>query len=240
MHKSTPAMEAGEIPSSDLIARVGGMIQKMAQAGAFLDGAGLRQSALGARLDFTAGQRIVTRGPFTGANELTAALCIVTVKDIDSAVGWATRLASLLGDCRIDIRPVTEPWDLGMAPRPADLTTTRYMLLLKADAAFEAGTTVSAVRTAVAKLAQEMKSAGIYQTAEVPQPGQFSKRVVFKSGKAKVTDGPFAESKELIAGYVLLGLPSITEAIEWAPTYAAALGDIELDVRPLYEPSELA
>ncbi len=241
MHKSDPATEAGQLPSQDLIARVGRMIQGMAQAGAFLDGAGLRQSALGVRLDFAGGKRTATPGPFKGENELTAGLCIVKVHNRDDAVAWASRFAAIIGDARIDIRPVTEPWDLGMAMRPAAHPFTRFMLVLKADARYESGTTPSpAIVAAVARLIEEMKTAGVYQTAELLQPGRSSKRVHFKSGKATVLDGPFTESKELVSGYVLLRLPSIDSAVEWAPSYAAALGDIELDIRPLHESADLA
>ena len=139
MHKSDPGTEAGQLPSKELIARVGGMIQEMAQGGAFLDGAGLRQTALGVRLEFAGGKRTITPGPFKGERELTAGLCIVKVKNLDAAVEWATRFAAIVGDARIDIRPVTEPWDLGMGSRPADQDFTRYMLVYKADARYESG-----------------------------------------------------------------------------------------------------
>jgi hypothetical protein len=56
------------------------------------------------------------------------------------------------------------------------------------------------------------------------------------SGKNRVvSDGPFAESKELIAGFSLLELDSLAEALAWADRYAAILGDNEVDVRELNE-----
>ncbi|MEP6472087.1 MAG: YciI family protein [Gemmatimonadota bacterium] len=241
MHKSDPATEAGQLPDQELIGRVGGMIQEMARSGAFLDGAGLRQTALGARLDFVGGIRTITRGPYTGDREWTAALAIIKVASLDAAIEWATSLATAVGDARIDIRPVTEPWDLGMAPKPVDQSFIRYMLLYKADERYEGGAAPARkITDAVAALIEAMKAAGVYQTAELLQPGRHSKRVRFTNGKPTVLDGPFTESKELISGYVLLKLPSIQEAVDWAPTYAAALGDIELDIRPLFELADLA
>ena len=48
-------------------------------------------------------------------------------------------------------------------------------------------------------------------------------------------DGPFAESRELIAGYALMSVASLDEAIEWSSRFAAIMGDLEIDVRPVYE-----
>ena len=58
----------------------------------------------------------------------------------------------MLGDVEIDIRPVTEPWDIGIGPKPQDVTTMRYMILRKATAATEAGSapTPGTARRAVA------------------------------------------------------------------------------------------
>ena len=47
---------------------------------------------------------------------------------IDDAAAWAARFAGIVGDVEIDIRPVTEPWDLGLMEKPASETTTRFML----------------------------------------------------------------------------------------------------------------
>jgi hypothetical protein len=52
-------------------------------------------------------------------------------------------------------------------------------------------------------------------------------------------DGPFAESKELIAGFSLLELPSKPEALAWADRYAAILGDNEVDVREVHDPAAM-
>ncbi|HUQ50746.1 MAG TPA: YciI family protein, partial [Gammaproteobacteria bacterium] len=52
-------------------------------------------------------------------------------------------------------------------------------------------------------------------------------------GKQTVVDGPFAESKELVGGFAIVDLESRAEAIEWAQRYAAVLGEVELDIRPV-------
>ncbi len=240
MHKTNASNEAGVRPPPELIAGVGRMIGEMRQAGIFRDGAGLRASSLGVRLEPRDGARTVTPGPFVGKHELPAALCILRVGSREEAVEWASRFAAIVGDAELDIRPVTEPWDLGLAEKPKDDPTVRYMVVYKADPQYEAGALPSPeVRAATARLLDEMKAAGVYLTADALQPSARSKRIRAAGPKYTLTDGPFAESKELIAGFVTLELPSMTEALAWAQRYAAVLGEVELDIRPLVEPEEL-
>ena len=234
MHKSSPRWEAGATPSPELIARVGTMIGEMAQAGALLGAEGLRATSQGVRLAFAGGARNVTKGPFPGANELIAGFMIVRTGSLDEAIEWATRFAGVVGDVEIDIRPVTEPWDLGMTPKPAGLTTRRFMVMHKADRRSEAGIPPTPQQAAeLEKLVDAMKTAGVLLSAEWMQPSSKGVRFVFAGGRRTMTDGPFAESKELIAGFVILRVESMREAIAWAPRYAEAVGDIELDVLAL-------
>jgi hypothetical protein len=238
--KASPENEAGIILDPDVFAKVRQMIGEMIQAGAYLVGEGLRASSLGVRVRFVRGQRSVTKGPFSGQNELTAGICIVRCNTIDDAVEWASRFAAIIGDCEFDIRTLVEPWDVGWGTRPADQRFTRYMLVLKGDAAYEAGKLPDAgQRAAIARLIDAMKAADVYQVAELLKPSRQARRIIFQEGTARVIDGPFAESKELIAGYLLLDLPSLDAVAAWTPIYAKAIGDTEFDIRPLYEPAEL-
>jgi PhnB protein len=66
------------------------------------------------------------------------------------------------------------------------------------------------------------------------QPSSKGRRLFFRDGKPAVTDGPFTESKELIAGFSILEVPSIDDAVPWATRFAKLLGDIEIEMRPLY------
>ena len=240
MHKTNAANEAGIRPSQELIAGVGRMIGEMSRAGVFRAGEGLRASSLGVRLQFCDGVRTVTPGPFVGRHELPAALCVLRVRSREEAVEWASRFAAAVGDAEVDIRPVTEPWDLGFGEKPKGDPTTRYMAVLKADATSEAGGLLTPqARAAIARVIDQSKSAGVFVTAEALHPSARSKRIHVAGGKHTVLDGPFAESKELIAGFVTLEVPSMVEAMAWAPRYAEILGDVELDVRPLFETEEL-
>src|SRR5688500_11261636 len=114
MHRTNPHWEAGAIPGPELIARVGTLLGDLASAGALAGAEGLRASSEGVRLRFSGGRRTLIHGPFESGNELPAGFSILRVRSLDEAIEWASRQATVLGEVEIDIRPVTEPWDIGM------------------------------------------------------------------------------------------------------------------------------
>lgn len=239
LHKSTPDTEAGIRPGMDLIQRVGAMIGEMKQAGVFRDGAGLRASSLGVRVTFAGGKRSEERGPFVGRNEDPAAFCILKVRSLEEAVQHAASFAALLGDGECDIRPVTEPWDLGFGEKPKDDPTTRFMLVWKA-APDGAGALPSLqTRAALGKLIADLTARGIFTQGEAFRASREAKRMAIMPGKRRAVDGPFAESKELISGFCTIEVPSLAAALPWAEMYVAAVGEVELDLRPLHEAGDL-
>jgi hypothetical protein len=224
-----------------VIAKVGALTGEMVKAGVFLAGEGLQASSKGVRLNFSGGRRTLTKGPFTGSNELISGFCIVRVGSIDEAVEWATRFAEVVGDVEVDIRPVMEPWDLGFCPKPEGDSTVRFMMAHKADKNSEAGAhPAPEVMARMGRLIDDMVKAGVFVTAEGLRPSSEGVRVKFSKGQRTVTDGPFAESKELIAGYCILKADSKEEAFKWAPPFAEAVGDVEIDIRPLYKGPDCA
>src|SRR6267378_2919747 len=171
MHRTDARWEAGAIPSREFIASVGKLIGELADAGVLLGAEGLRASSQGVRLRFSAGRRQVIKGPFIGENELSAGFWIVQVPAIEEALEWASRLAAAIGDVEIDVRPVTEPWDIGMTSAPENLTLRRYMLLRKATAASEAGIRLSPRQRAdLGRVLEEMTRTGALLTAADLQP----------------------------------------------------------------------
>ena len=93
----------------------------------------------------------------------------------------------------------------------------RFMMLLKADKVTEAGVLPSREDLEVMdKYNQELIDAGVLLDAAGLQPSSKGAKVTFPGGKAQVTDGPFIETKELIAGYWMIKVKSREEAIEWA------------------------
>ena len=83
------------------------------------------------------------------------------------------------------------------------------------------------------KLIDDMTQAGVLVVTGGFGPDSKAKRLSFNNGKMTVTDGPFAEAKEMIAGFALIEVKSIDEALEWAPRFARLVGDVEIDVRTL-------
>lgn len=122
----------------------------------------------------------------------------------------------------------------------------RFMMLLKADKRTEAGVLPSRQDLEVmGKYNEELVKAGVLLDGAGLQPSSKGARVTFPDGKPQVTDGPFAETKELIAGYWLIRVKSMEEAIEWAKRVpfdripnAGRVAEIEL--RQLFELSDFA
>ena len=114
----------------------------------------------------------------------------------------------------------------------------RFMIIRKADSDTEAGAMpTEELVTAMMKYNEEMVNAGVMTGGDGLQPSRKGARIRFSGGRPTVIDGPFAEAKELIAGYTLIEAKSKEEAIEWAKRWPPQDGDgnVELEVRQLYE-----
>ncbi|MDB4989751.1 MAG: hypothetical protein JWN04_4929, partial [Myxococcaceae bacterium] len=189
------------------------------------------------RLRWRGGKRELTRGPLRGENELVAGLAMLQVKSLDEAVTWTTRIAETEGchDVEFDLGPLVEGWDLGLAPKPPGDIPLRVLAVRKADSHSEAGTAPSAeTMTKMQALLSEMKAAGVLLAVEGLKPSARGARLQTRAGKHTWVDGPFTESKELIAGFTMIKLPSLADAKAWAARYADILGDTEVDVREVF------
>jgi hypothetical protein len=234
MHRTNPHYEAGGRPAMELIARVGSMIGDMAKRGVLQGGEGLRASAEGARLSFSQGERTIEPGPFAGGNELPAAFSIVRTASIDEAIDFATRQAEILDSTEIDVRPVTEPWDIGMAEKPASVTTRRYMALHKATPQTEAGSAPTpAQRAGLSRLIDDATRTGVHLLTETLAPSRRGRRLSNARNGVVMVDGPFAETKELVGGYVIVSAATLEEATAWAARYIAVVDTDHVDVREL-------
>jgi len=115
----------------------------------------------------------------------------------------------------------------------------RFMLLVKANADSEAGVMPSKeLVEAMGAYNGEMVRAGVMLAGEGLQPSSKGARVRFSGGKRTVIDGPFTETKELIAGWWLIQVKSLEEAIEWARRCPAPMGEgveAEIEVRQVFE-----
>jgi hypothetical protein len=116
----------------------------------------------------------------------------------------------------------------------------RFMILLKADKNTEAGVLPDEkLLTEMTKYNEELVKAGVMLAGEGLQPSSKGARVKFSGTKRTVVDGPFAETKELIAGFWIFQVRSKEEAIEWVKRCPnPLLGDSEIEIRQVFEASD--
>ena len=110
----------------------------------------------------------------------------------------------------------------------------RFMILVKADKDSEAGILPDQeILDAMMKYNEELAQAGVLLTAEGLHPSAKGARVRFSGGQRTVIDGPFAETKELIAGFWLWQVQSKEEAIEWVKR--CPMQEAEIEIRQVFE-----
>ncbi len=119
----------------------------------------------------------------------------------------------------------------------------RVLVIVKATADSESGRMPDpGMIGAMGRFNEELAQAGILLAADGLHPSMRGKRVHFAGKDRTVIDGPFAETKELIAGYTLIQVRSREEALEWTRRFPAPFGaemDCEIEVRPLFELDDL-
>ncbi|RKH37607.1 YciI family protein [Corallococcus llansteffanensis] len=114
----------------------------------------------------------------------------------------------------------------------------KVMVIVKASKNSEAGVMPSEKLLAdMGRFNEELVKAGIMLAGEGLHPSVKGKRIQFSGGKRTVVDGPFSETKELIAGYWLWQVRSMEEAVEWARRCPDPMPgeDAELEIRPIFE-----
>lgn len=119
----------------------------------------------------------------------------------------------------------------------------RFMIMVRANAQSESGAPPEEkLIAAMTVYHEELAKAGVLLDANGLRPSSEGWRVRYSGGKGTIVDGPYAETKELIAGYTLIQVRSREEALEWTRRFPAPFGDAidcEIEVRRLYELDEL-
>ena len=260
--KANKESEAGVLPDEKILSEMGRYNEELAKAGALLAAEGLQASAKGVRVHYTNGKFKVVDGPFTESKELIAGFWLIQAESRDEAIAWAKRVPFQEGE--VEVRPLFELSDFPVDPaekpegwrdkeqefrdaapparRPG---TQRYMGFVMADEASEAGALPDEKLLAtMGAFFEEGIKAGVILGGEGLQPSSKGFRVRYSGKNRTVIDGPFTESKELIAGYSFLQFKSKDEAIEWTKRFLQVdapgrqLGECWSEIRPLFELSD--
>ena len=201
-------------------------------------------------------------GPFAETKELIGGFWLIQAKSREEAIEWAKRVPFQEGE--VEVRPLFELTDFPVdpaekpdgwreqeeqfraAPPPARKPgTIRYLAILKADKDTEAGVLPDEkFLSAMGAFFEEGVKAGVILSGEGLQPSSKGARVRYSGSKRTVIDGPFAETKELVAGYAILQFTSKDEAIEWTKRFVQVdapgrLGaESECEIRPFFQPED--
>lgn len=113
----------------------------------------------------------------------------------------------------------------------------RVMVMVKATSQSEAGEMPGTeLLAAMGQFNEELVKAGVMLAGEGLHPSSRGKRVAFSGSRRSVIDGPFAETKELVAGFWLWQVKSMDEAVEWVKRCPNPMeGDSEIEIRPVFE-----
>ena len=116
----------------------------------------------------------------------------------------------------------------------------RFMIMIKADKSTEAGVLPSTeLLTAMGKFNEELVNAGIMLDGDGLKPSSKGKRIAFDGPNRTVIDGPFAETRELVAGFWVWEVKDMAEAVEWVKRCPNPMfGPSEIEIRPFVEMSD--
>jgi hypothetical protein len=246
VRKADNDSEAGVKPSRELIEAMGEYIDTLAAEGRLLAGEGLKPSSTGVRVTFGPGRKAVTvDGPFAETRELVAGFSIIEAASMDEAVewvmGWPAEDAH--GHAEIEIRPIGCPGGLSGFGNPSEEESPkpRYMVMLKANERSETdwnpGPEILGRMSEANRAGHE---AGFLIAGHGLSSSRHAKRVSFTKGKPTVLDGPFAEIKEMVAGFWVLRVDGIDDVIAWAESYPFPDGDdARLEIRELWRMEDL-
>jgi len=246
IRKADASTEAGEPPSTRAIEDMERFNQALADQGRLGLALGLRPSSRAVRLGMWPGGESITDGPFAETKELVAGFTIIEAPSKEEAVAllkrWPASDAEASGEVVLELRKTGCPGGCAQVPLAAEGDGGRYVILLRPDAASGRDTipprekldTLNAFNAAQA-------AAGVLLAGDGLMSSAHGARVHFKGGRASVMDGPFAEAKELIAGFWMIRAASMADAVAWARTLPYPTGpEVEVEIREACSVDDLA
>ena len=228
LRRSDPRAESGRLPAAE-------------DSQLF---ASLRPSKHAVRLSVRDGEATVTEGPFPD-QEMIAGFAIIDVPDKAAAVDWLRAWPAGDNAVELEIRASGCPGGCAQviaAAVPGHEHDKRFAVLLRSSADLEAETPVpqSKLDALDAHNAVEAK-AGVLLAGDGLRGSAMGARVKVAKGSFSVVDGPFTEIKEMIAGFWLISVPSMQDAIAWAKRNPYPVGPhVEVEIRELFDPAATA
>src|SRR5688500_18737793 len=223
--KSDAQSEAGVPPPEHVLTEMGQFSERMLNAGVMVGGEGLHPSSKGAKIRIANGKTTVLDGPFAESKEVVAGFYMLKVKDLAEAIEWTKQLpgADWTPEAEAELRPLfeTEDFPVDAAEQPGgwrdqeiearkELETKvpgpekgqRWISFLKADKNTEAEMMPSTkLLEEMGALMGEMQAQGLLISGEGLRASKHGAKVRLLNKKLSVVDGPFTESKEIIAGF---------------------------------------
>jgi hypothetical protein len=220
---------------------------QLAAQGQFIDASPLESVKTAVTVRVREGRTLVTDGPFAETTEQLGGFYALDLPDLDAAIAVASRLPPVKKGT-VEIRPLCAVDGLPAGRPPStghESSAAPYMLLCYDDEAAWQAAGPEALQAAMAEattLCQELAEAGSYMSASPLHPAATATSVRVRDSKPVVTDGPFAETREVLGGYYLILAPSRDAAIQVAARHPGArTGSVEVrrltDLSPLRGPA---
>jgi hypothetical protein len=236
-----PQTDAGAFKVPEALGEaMGPYIEKEVASGRLISTGGLKRSSEATRVSGRTGRLATTDGPFAEAKEVVGGYVVIEVPDKAAAVAAASDFVELT-------LPTACPTSSSRSARSTAASTTEehdmeFMVIRKADAETEAGAKPSA------KLIDDMTSynerlvrSGKMKAGAGLHPSSRGARVIFTDGRPTVVDGPFAEAKEMIAGYSIIEAGSLQEVIDLVRDWPRedGNGNVAIEIRQIVTAADL-
>ena len=204
--------------------------------------AALKPSQTGVRLALRNGEASVTHGPFSDPAEMIAGFAFVEAPAIEGAVEWLRRWPTADHAIELEIRESGCPGGCAQVVAPEHLNPEgkRFAVLLRASQELESEVPVpqQTLDTLDAHNAAEARK-GVLLAADGLRTSARGARVKVAIGSFSVVDGPFTEIKEMIAGFWMIRVPTLNDAVAWAKRNPYPTGPhVDVEIRELFEASD--